>query len=217
MRSIVVKKKSLVAMDKAEARQEVLKCIATVISNRRQSVAELLQKTGSTEKVKGLGFKAFNAAVMNRLSEQGLEGDQFRSDMAKLVLEVCGRDLVNDGFFRTEEMATYTGLQYGTNIPTQEQLEQMQQGYEQNVTQQGNDWGTILSGSAAVLDSLNGIFGTFTGNRPQTEQNNDLNQYGQYYGYDPNKKEGMGLGTKILIGVLIVAAIVGVIWYVRKK
>jgi hypothetical protein len=178
-------KENVAGVPTADAKKVVVDKLRKVINVHRKDVENSLIATGSPKAVRGLGYKEFNAAVMNRLAEPGKNGDEFRDDITKLIVVYHGNELTADGFFHTSTV----GSNFGFTEEQIQALNDMAAAQEQGgavtgkqetssgdvTTQPKQDVGQILTGSAAVLDSVGGIIGLFTGTQPQTPQNNTLN------------------------------------------
>jgi hypothetical protein len=81
----------------------------------------------------------------------------------------------------------------------------------------GQDWGSILSGSANVISSIGGVIGLFTGGNSANQ--NGTSVFDQYSDDGtppppPPKKSKVGL---IVLLVVVAVVIGGVIWYISKK
>ena len=233
MKSVIVqtntKRENILNVSEAEAKQVMLDKIRNVIALRRKEVENALISSGSPKAVRSLGYKAFNSAVMNRLSAPGVAGDDFRSDITKLVTVLFGGTLAADGFFRTKnnknQRASFMGSNMFLSPDTAEGIisanenildkkETASGGVEKSNS--GENVGSILSGSAQVIDSVGGIIGLFTGGSSQTANNNSLNTSGDNNLELRDESKGSKLPW-IIGGLVVVAAIVGVVIYMKKK
>lgn len=84
-----------------------------------------------------------------------------------------------------------------------------------NKTNNSQDWGSILSGSAQVIHSVGGVIGLFTGGNQGTQNNNVFDQYQPNQNMpDPEPKRKR---TGLIIGLVVGAVAIGVlIWYFTK-
>jgi hypothetical protein len=187
---------------------------------RRKDVENSLISTGSPKSVRSLNPTDFNNVVMNRLSQVGPAGDEFRSDITKLITVFYGKELTSDGFFniapsnrigQTGEFdkideIIQTGSVTGKTETADGGVKDDKEG------KGGQNVGEILSGSAAVLDSLGGIIGLFTGSQPQGE----VVVVDNGAGADDRTKSKTPWGA-IIIGLVVVGAIIGAIVYFRRS
>ncbi len=207
-----------------QAQSVVIDKLRKLIVKRRKDVSNSLIATGSPKQVRELSSKEFNAAVMNRLSETGKQGDEFRNDITKLIVINFGSELSADGFFHTTKVGSNFGLTY-QDLQILEGLSSSQEdsgsvtGKEESsdggvTTRNGENVGEILTGSAAVLDSVSGIINLFTGGGTQTSANNTLNTGNPVPTLQPTKPFPW---LSVIIGLVVVGGVVGMIVYFKKK
>jgi hypothetical protein len=232
VRSVVIAKDQILnKLSPTESFEVVVEKIAKVIKNNRIEVENALIATGSPKMVRTLGRKRFNSKVQNKLAERSESGQAFRNYMTVLVGTLYGTSLVNDGFFRseTEEKSGSTGIMPGA-YATQNMFQQSAMGNspigltatnDGGVESSGQDWGSILQGSAQVINSLGGVIGLFTGGNQSTSEENVFNQYNPLADIQAQQEEERkrkNRNTLMWVGGILVVLVGGyLIWKNRQN
>lgn len=220
--------------NKEEIKSSMLDKVAQVITRYRKDVENSLVATGSPTAVRLMSKSAFNSEVVNRLSDRSANGEQFREDMAKVIVLHDTLNANNRDFF-TESKASSSGMGldlppvYTGTIPTTANVEISPDmtllDYQETETgdvrgkkerERNTSFGEILTGSASVISSVTGLMGLFVGDQNQQMQQDELNFYAQQYQQPQPKRGGMNRRT-IIIGLVVVALIVAVVVISRKK
>ena len=85
-----------------------------------------------------------------------------------------------------------------------------------NKTNNSQDWGSILSGSAQVINSVGGVIGLFTGGNQGTENNNVFDESSSETPPPPPPPKPPRVG--LIVGLVIGAVAIGVlVWYLTKN
>ena len=235
-RSVVIERNKINTLSPEESFEVITEKIANVITNNREEVENALIKTGCNKNCRKFDPIRFNATVQNKLVEDSAEGEEFRNYMTLLVARMYGSRLTNTGFFRSSVNESKVGdngeivpeIPDLSTLPVEDREVEVENITGLQKTADGGvedkdpkDWGSILSGSAQLVNSIGGVIGMFTGGQTATTGNSVLDNYTpssslsqQDLLEEQNKKRTRNM---LIIGVVLVAVVVTIIVVLKRK
>lgn len=204
-----------------EAFESIVEKISRVTSGRRQEVENILIATGSKKSVRKMSRTQLNSEIQNRLVDPTEKGEKFRTFLSVMVANDYGKSLMNDGFFRLagEAKASSNGQVQDPYYDKESGQWIFDQGEESTPftatpdggikqTKNPQQWGSVLSGSAQVINSVGGIIGLFTGGAQGMPNNNVFNTYSQdQMVFQQQQFEQQKRNRNLKIGLFIFGAI----------
>jgi len=233
-RSVVIERNRINSLTPADSFELITNLIAKTIDFNREEVENALIKTGCPKRCRLYNRKKFNATVQNKLVDPSPEGEEFRNYMTLLVSQMYGKRLANKGFFRSNlseqkvgnnsdivpETVDFTLSSEELPSVTGENITGLQKTADGGVTEtEPKDWGSILSGSAQLVNSIGGVIGMFTGGQQASTGSSVLDNYSTNFDQQLKDEEEKNKRTRniIIVGLVVVAVVVGVIIYMRRK
>jgi hypothetical protein len=246
-KSISIRKEAMAGLSPQEQFEMIVDMIGVIARTNRHEVENALIVTGSPKAVRKYGKGRYYATIQNRLTQDDAKGKEFRDYMTLLVADRFGKALEQDSFFKRggEQRVGTTGYtdyltnpwssnQYGYGSMTLDSgtggvgsgagnVTGTQATADGGATQTNNqqDWGGILSGSAQVINSIGGVIGLFTGGNQGTTNTNVFgvkdpgeSTGGTTYTPPPAPKNRTGLIIALVVGAVLIG---GLIWWLTKK
>jgi len=250
-RTILIEKETLMGdTSPSVAFEGMVEKIALITTNRRPGIENLLIVTGSPKDVRKMSRKALNAEIQTRLVSRTTHGDDFRKYISVIIAHDFGKSIMKNGFsasmpekkagavgnpltgnpFGTTNTSLYTPTSSytptgytPTSLPPVTPFESTPDGDVESAKNTQN-WGSILSGSAQVINSVGGIIGLFSGGAPGSNNNNVFNGYSQdnlmnqQQQYEQERKRrNAKIAGGIVLSIVIVVSVVLIVRAAKKK
>lgn len=237
-RSVVIERNKINTLSPEESFEVITEKIAKVITNNREEVENALIKTGCNKNCRKFDPIKFNATVQNKLVEDSPEGEEFRNYMTLLVARMYGSRLTNTGFFRSSINESKVGdngeivpeIPDLSTLPVEDREVEVENITGLQKTADGGvedkdpkDWGSILAGSAQLVNSIGGVIGMFTGGQTATTGSSVLDDYTKDSSLsqqelqlleEQNKKRTRNM---LIIGVVLVAVVVTIVVVMKRQ
>jgi len=205
----------------------------TVRQLDRKKFNAAVQNKLSENNAQGDTFRKYMTLLVTHNYGKSLVNDGFFRKPMPANGKTAGKEVVekyrNNDRLSANGMTSYEALQfYMQNAPGS----QSEQGNSEvtglketpdggvKQTKKDTDWGSILSGSAQVINSVGGVIGLFTNGNQSTWDSNVFNTYSQF-DYQQQQmdfeRERRRKVTWLVVGIMLVAiAIATVVYFVRK-